>query len=101
MKTSYSKTVRAAVLAVGLTGMFSAGTASAQIVIFPPPAFVATAAPVYYEGHPAYWYNNHWYYRDARGGWGYYHDEPAFLHDHRGGGYGRYHYEGHERGWHR
>ena len=39
----------------------------------PPPEFVVTAEPVYYEGHAAYWYQNHWYY----------HDEPPALADHR------------------
>jgi hypothetical protein len=62
-----------------------AGQAKAQIVVnFPPPAFIATATPVYFEGHPAYWYNNRWCYRDGRGAWAYYHEEPAYLHDWRG-----------------
>lgn len=60
----------------------------------PPPDVIATVAPVYYEGHPAYWYNNHWYYRDPHGAWAWYHDEPAFLRDHRGRyPVARYHYE--------
>ncbi|HEY2735999.1 MAG TPA: hypothetical protein VGI70_18505, partial [Polyangiales bacterium] len=27
---------------------------------YPPPDYVATAAPVYYEGRPAYRYHDHW-----------------------------------------
>jgi hypothetical protein len=50
---------------------------------YPPPAFVATAAPVYYEGRPVYWYGNRWYYRNG-GGWGYYRREPAYLAGRRG-----------------
>jgi hypothetical protein len=49
----------------------------------PPPEFVATAEPFYYEGHAAYWYDNHWYYHDAHGAWAYYHDEPRALADRR------------------
>jgi hypothetical protein len=59
--------------------------ASAQGVvvdIVPPAGFVATTEPVYYEGHPAYWYHNRWYYRNPHG-WGWYHDEPAYLRDRR------------------
>jgi hypothetical protein len=49
----------------------------------PPPEYIATTEPVYYEGHAAYWYNNHWYWRDAGGNWGHYDQEPAFLADRR------------------
>jgi hypothetical protein len=49
----------------------------------PPPAFVATSVPEYYEGHPVYLYNGSWYFRDAHGGWNYYHNEPQYLHDRR------------------
>jgi hypothetical protein len=49
----------------------------------PPPEFVASAAPVDYEGHATYWYSDHWYYRDTNGGWNYYHDEPPALHERR------------------
>jgi hypothetical protein len=50
----------------------------------PPPAeYIATTEPVYYEGHAAYWYNNHWFWRDEHGGWGHYDNEPAFLADRR------------------
>jgi hypothetical protein len=58
--------------------------ASAQVVIeVPTPEVIATLTPVYYEGHAAYWWHNHWHYRDAHGRWGHYDSEPKFLHDHR------------------
>jgi hypothetical protein len=62
----------------------------AEVVVEPPAAFIATAAPEYYEGRPVYYYNNYWYYRD-HGRWGYYRTEPGWLRDRRAhwGGYGR------------
>ena len=59
-----------------------AGDAEAQWVP-PPPEYIATTEPVYYEGHAAYWYNNHWFWRDQRGAWNHYDHEPAFLADRR------------------
>jgi hypothetical protein len=55
--------------------------------VYPSDAYIATAAPVYYEGRPAYYYGNRWYYRDG-GRWGYYRNEPAYLQSRRGYGYG-------------
>jgi hypothetical protein len=49
----------------------------------PPPEYIATTEPVYYEGHSAYWYNNHWFWRDDHGGWNHYDQEPQFLRDRR------------------
>jgi hypothetical protein len=49
----------------------------------PPPEYVATSEPVYYEGHAAYWYNNHWCWRDEHGAWNHYEQEPPFLADRR------------------
>ena len=49
----------------------------------PPPEWIATTEPVYFEGHAAYWYNNHWVWRDEHGAWGHYDHEPAFLADRR------------------
>ena len=72
-------------LCVGVVGScLLAAPAQAQVVVeFVPPAeFVATAAPVYFEGHAAYWYRNRWYYREGRA-WRYYHEEPAHLRSHR------------------
>jgi hypothetical protein len=50
----------------------------------PPPEFIATTEPAYYEGHAAYWYNNHWFWRDEHGGWNHYEQEPPYLADRRG-----------------
>jgi hypothetical protein len=59
----------------------------------PPPAFIATVQPEYYENRPTYFYNGLWYYRDGHGGWNYYHNEPAYLHDrHPRPDEHRYHY---------
>jgi hypothetical protein len=86
--------VLAACLGLGVLGSVSltSSVASAQEVA-PPAEYIATAEPVYYEGHPAYWYGNRWYYRNG-GAWAYYHSEPGYLHDWRGRpGWGaRYHY---------
>jgi len=49
---------------------------------YPPDAFVATAEPVYYEGHATYWYGGRWYYRDGRG-WNHYESEPPALYQRR------------------
>jgi hypothetical protein len=59
--------------------------ARAEVVVevFPPAAYIATAAPVYFEGHAAYWWGNRWYYREGPS-WRYYHAEPPFLRDWRG-----------------
>jgi hypothetical protein len=53
-----------------------------EVVVEPPSAFIATAAPEYFEGRPVYYYNNYWYYRD-HGRWGYYRSEPGYLRDRR------------------
>jgi hypothetical protein len=59
----------------------------------PPPVFIATVEPVYFEGHAAYWYGSHWYWRDPHG-WHWYANEPGFLRDHRAHARpARYHYE--------
>ena len=49
---------------------------------YPPDAYVATSAPVYYEGHPAYWWGNRWYFRDGAR-WHAYREEPAHLREYR------------------
>lgn len=49
---------------------------------YPPDAFIATSEPVYWEGRPAYWYGDRWYYRDG-GRWSYYQSEPRGLYEHR------------------
>ncbi len=72
----------------------ASGRAAAQPEPPPPPAAViATVEPVYYEGHAAYWYGGHWSWRDPHG-WHTYHEEPAYLRDHRAhGAPPRHHYE--------
>ncbi len=71
------------------------GEAQAQYVAppAPPDAYIATAQPEYFEGHPVYWYNNSWYYRNG-GAWNYYRTEPGALRDRRAnwGARARYHY---------
>ncbi len=79
-------------------------SAQVEIVVPPPPAFIATTPPVYFEGHPAYWYGNRWYFRDGAG-WHFYHHEPGYLRGYRG----RFHAErrfyehggGYRGGWRR
>jgi hypothetical protein len=87
-------TAFATLSALGVAGAisFSSSRSEAQEVV-PPAEYIATAEPVYYEGHAAYWYGNRWYYRNG-GGWGHYEGEPAFLRGVRGRpGWGaRYHY---------
>ena len=69
-------------------------TVDPSVVVEPSDEYIATVAPVYYEGRPVYYYNNYWYYRD-HGRWRYYRTEPGYLRDHRAhwgdrGGYGGY-----------
>ena len=45
---------------------------------YPPDEFIVSAEPQYYEGRPAYFYHNRWFYRDGAR-WGYYRSEPAAL----------------------
>jgi hypothetical protein len=87
VRVSKAVSVMGVLVAVGLVS----GSSSAQVVVYPPAEYVATAEPVYYEGHAAYWYGDRWYYRDAHG-WQYYHGEPGYLRDWRARGpvYRRY-----------
>ena len=48
----------------------------------PPPAYVASYHPIYYNGYAHYWYNSHWYYRDRGGAWRWYDREPEYLRGH-------------------
>jgi hypothetical protein len=50
---------------------------------YPPDAYIATTAPVYYGGRASYWYGGRWYYRDG-GRWGHYDREPRELYERRG-----------------
>jgi hypothetical protein len=54
---------------------------------YPPDSYIATAQPFYYEGRPAYFYNNRWFYRDGAR-WNYYRSEPAVLGGYRAQYYG-------------
>ena len=63
-----------ALAAVSLVGV----SAAAQWAP-PPPEWIATTEPVYFEGHAAYWYENHWVWRDEHGAWARYDHEPPFL----------------------
>jgi hypothetical protein len=77
--------------------------AAAQVRVYiqppPPPEYIATTDPFYYEGHPVYWYNGYWHYRDDRGAWRYYREEPRFLAERRVRiqPQRRYYYENHGR----
>ena len=66
------------------TGAPSEADAQVRVVISvaPPPAYIATVEPEYFEGRPVYYYNNSWYYRD-HGRWSYYRTEPTYLHERR------------------
>jgi hypothetical protein len=69
-------------------------TAEAQVVYYPPSAYIAAYSPYYYNGYAHYLYRNNWYYRD-HGAWRGYAHEPGELRGqrggwggHRGGGWG-------------
>jgi hypothetical protein len=80
--------------AVFLPGCYAGVDGDADVAYYPPPAYIATSQPVFYEGHASYWYNGHWVYRDGGGRWGYYRSEPGYLAGRRGGaGFQRRTYE--------
>jgi hypothetical protein len=85
MKRAFVTTLKAVLCAGAIFSALVSVPAQAQfeIVISPPAWFIATAAPVYFEGHAAYWYGNRWYYRDGAA-WRYYDREPDHLRDYRG-----------------
>jgi hypothetical protein len=72
-------------------GALSAPDADAQQWRPPPPAYVASYRPVYYNGYAHYWYGNHWFYRDHGGAWHGYAHEPEYLGRFRAG-WSRNHY---------
>ncbi|HUB06011.1 MAG TPA: hypothetical protein VMB50_03375 [Myxococcales bacterium] len=84
MIRSLSKTSKSLLLAIACVLCLAPAAARAQVevVVGPPPEVLATLAPVYYQGQPAYWWGGHWYFRDAYG-WHFRHDEPAYLRDYR------------------
>jgi hypothetical protein len=71
----------AALLAVScVEGGPAAGQVGFSLQVGPPtPEFIATTSPVYFEGHPTYWYNGYWHWRDPRGQWQFYRQEPPAL----------------------
>lgn len=81
-----------AVVALGAIGL--AGTPAAAQYAPPTVEVIATQVPVYHEGHATYWYNGFWHYRDGHGAWAYYHEEPAFLREHRTRHAAEYHHYG-------
>jgi hypothetical protein len=93
-----NRTLKTVLLGMSLAVCLIATHAKAQeVVVYPPPEFLATTAPVYFEGRPAYWWGGRWYYRNGAA-WGFYREEPGFLRDWRGHHevvrqfYGRDHY---------
>jgi hypothetical protein len=98
---SMADTLRHFVPAVALVGaaIFLPGCYAGvddDVAYYPSAGFIATAQPVFYDGHASYWYNGHWVYRDGGGRWGYYRSEPGYLAGRRGGsgpGYARRTYE--------
>ena len=86
MKTtsnSLSKGLIIASAAGALAAVCLIGTPAEAQWAPPPPEYIASTEPVYYEGHAAYWYNNHWSWRDEHGGWNHYEQEPPGLAERR------------------
>ncbi len=83
---SKSTWLKAAALGVMVWGATAATGCVAELdaepAYYPPPAYIASASPVYYEGRPAYFYNDRWYFRSGAG-WGYYRSEPRYLYQQR------------------
>jgi hypothetical protein len=81
-----SSWVRAVAVGVMVWGTVAATGCGPEVIAepayYPPPAFIASTSPVYYQGRPSYYYNNRWYYRSG-GGWGYYRNEPTYLYQRR------------------
>ena len=80
----------AVVVPLCAVGALVSADASAQYAP-PPPAYVASYSPVYYNGYAHYYYGNHWYYRDHVGAWRWYDREPAYLGGYRGRWEGYHH----------
>ena len=80
--TSLRGALSLGVVAACLASAPAQAQAQIQIQITPPVWFIATTTPVYYEGHPSYWYGNQWHYREGRT-WHTYREEPRYLHDQR------------------
>jgi hypothetical protein len=108
MRNAMTKALRVKMLGVLCVAVFSACMATVGVDDeavadgYPPDAYIATTAPVYYNGVAAYWWGNQWYYRGG-GGWRTWRSEPAALHASRYRGapvrtyYGRAHGGGYRR----
>jgi hypothetical protein len=79
---SISKLLLSAVLPLAAITAY-VPSADAQVVVYPTREYIASYQPIYYNGYAHYYYNNHWYYRDAVG-WHGYATEPAVLVARRG-----------------
>jgi hypothetical protein len=73
----------ASAMVSGMTIAANPNEAQAQVVYYPPAAYVAWYTPYYYNGYAHYLYRNNWYYRD-HGGWRGYGREPGALYGQRG-----------------
>jgi hypothetical protein len=78
-KTSVLRAAAFGVMVWGATAATGCtGYVVAEPVYYPPSAFLGSTAPTYYEGRPAWYYNDRWYFRSGTG-WAYYRSEPAYL----------------------
>ena len=59
-------------------------TVEPDVAVEPAPPNLETYPSVVYEGHPTYFYNNRWYYRNGGGAWVNYRTEPPELMRRRG-----------------
>jgi hypothetical protein len=75
--------------------------AEAQQVVWttPPVEYITITEPVYYQNHPHYWYQGHWYWRDEHGGWNHYDHEPDWLIQRRPVYVPHYYWGGWHRHW--
>ena len=80
MKTTLKSLLCAAAIAACVAPL--GAQAQVEVEVYPPAAYVATAAPVYFEGRPVYWYGDRWYYREGRA-WRSYREEPGWLRERR------------------
>jgi hypothetical protein len=57
-------------------------TTSATIEVVPTVEHIRAAPEILYEGHPVFWFHDHWYFQSG-GQWTYYVNEPLALRPHR------------------
>jgi len=94
MNRTQSRALASVLPAFALAAVCLLSSPGAAQYVSPPVEVVATLVPVYHEGHACYWYRGYWHYRDPRGAWAYYHDEPVFLRDWRGHHAAEWHHYG-------